>query len=732
MRKFTFLFLSAILLLQVSFAQSKKIELNDITQKGTFRTKSIEGLRSMSDGNYYTTLEDDGTKIVKYSYKTGEKVDVLFDISQIKKNPSEVESIAGYEFSPDESKILVYNNEERIYRRSFLASYYVYDRKYRELLPLAEEGKQQVPEFSPYSDMIAYVHKNNIYLKKLRFGTTSVITEDGEENKIINGIPDWVYEEEFAFTRAFEWSPNNEDLAYVKFDESDVRQYSFPLYKGSYPVCEEYALYPGQYKYKYPKAGEVNSKISVHVFNVKNRTTKTMDIGNLDDFYVPRLKWSKDPDKLGILKLNRLQNQLELYAANPASGVSQVLLTVREDKYISENVLDNIQFLDDGKHFVYVGQEDGYNHIYLYSMAGILIRQITGGKWDVTDYYGYDANKKLFYFQAAKESPLRREVYSVNLEGEKLASLTAKDGFNQADFSTSFAYFINTRSSANEVPVYSVIQGNGDVVRVIEDNEVLKERLAGYDIPEKEFFTFETSEGVQLNGYMIKPHGFDKNVQYPVLMSQYSGPNSQKALDKWSLNWEEYLASNGYIVVTVDGRGTAARGEDFQKCTYMQLGRLESDDQIETAKYLTGLSYVDSTRIGIWGWSFGGYMSSTCLSKSSLFKIGIAVAPVTNWRFYDTVYTERYMRTPQQNAEGYDDNSPINMVENLSGRLFIIHGSADDNVHFQNTMEYAEKLIQANKQFDMFVYPNRNHSIYGGNTRHHLFTMMSRYVFDNL
>jgi dipeptidyl-peptidase-4 len=721
-----------ILIFQVSFSQLKKVELEDFTRRGTFSAETISGLKSMSDGLHYTVMGDNGTKIVKYSYKTGREVAVLFDIENIKRNPEEVKEIEGYEFSPDESKILVYNSTETVYRYSFLASYYVYDIKYRELLPLSEKGKQQVPAFSPDSYMIAYVRNNNIYLKKLRFGTTSAVTEDGAPNKIINGIPDWVNEEEFGYSRAFEWSPNSENLAYLRFDESQVKEFSFPLYQGSQPQREEYALYPGSYEFKYPKAGEKNARPSVHVFNVKNRTTKTMDVGNLKDAYIPRLRWSKNPDKLGIIKLNRHQNELELFVANPASGVGNVLLTVREEKYIPENVLDNLQFLDDGRHFVYVGQEDGFCHIHLYAMSGIKVRQVTVGDWEVTDYYGFDTDKNLFFFQAAKVSPLKREIYAIDITGKDLRRISPEGGYNVADVSNNFQYFVNTQSSVSDVPVVSVLDNDGDRVRIIEDNSDLKNRLVGYALPSKAFFSFETSEGVELNGYMIKPLDFDENTQYPVLMSQYSGPGSQEVIDRWGMNWEQYLATNGYIVVSVDGRGTGARGEEFLKSTYMQLGRLESDDQIEVARYLSSLGFIDSSRIGIWGWSFGGYMSTICLSKSDLFRVGIAVAPVTNWRFYDTIYTERFMRQPQQNPGGYDKNSPINMVEDLSGRLFLIHGSADDNVHFQNTMEYAEQLIQADKQFDMFVYPNRNHSIYGGNTRHHLYDMMSRYIFNNL
>ncbi len=730
--RITFTFLIVTVSYASLAAQGKKVTLEDFTTRNTFSPKHAGTFRSMKDGEHYTMLEGGGTKIVKYSYKSGDQVEVIFDSGNIKNNPSEVERISGYTFSPDESKILVYNNSESIYRHSFKADYFVYDIRYRELLPLSEKGGQQVPLFSPNSQLLAYVKDNDLYLKKLRFGTVSAITEDGEDDKIINGIPDWVYEEEFSYNRAFEWSPNSEDLAFVRFDESEVKTYSFPLYMASNPQREAYSLYPGSYIYKYPKAGEANSKVSVHVFNVRHRTTKTMDVGDLSEAYIPRLRWTKDPEKLGIIKLNRLQDQLDLYVANPASGVGRVLLTVREEQYVSEDVLDNIQFLDDGKHFIYVGPMDGYNHIHLYTMAGIKVRQVTKGKWDVTDYLGFDAKKKLFYFQAAGISPLQREVYSISMSGTKQVLLTPQKGTNSASFSENFGYFVNTYSSADTPPVVSVYQQNNKLLRTVEKNDQLDELLKSYDLPQKEFFSFVTSNGDTLNGYMIKPLGFDATQQYPVFMTQYSGPASQTVLDRWSMNWESYLATQGLLVVSVDGRGTGARGEQFLKSTYLHLGKLESDDQIETAKYLSGLNYVDGHRIAIWGWSFGGHMVALSMSKSNVFKLGIAVAPVTNWRYYDTVYTERFLRTPQKNPKGYDENSPIYKAETLEGRLFLIHGSADDNVHFQNTMEYADRLVQSGKQFDMFVYPNRNHSIYGGNTRHHLYTMMSKYLFDNL
>ena len=732
MKNVIFILMALGLIAQDLSSQEKKIDLEDFTRKGTFSAASLDGMRSMNDGEHYTMLKDGGTRIVKYSYESGEEVDVLFDIDNIKRNPDEVEDISGYRFSPDEKKILVYRDVEPLYRHSFLAKYYVYNREYRELIPLAEEGKQQVPEFSPNSQMIAYVRNNNIHLKKLRFGTTSAVTEDGEENKIINGKPDWVYEEEFGYNRAFEWSPNSEDLAYVRFDESQVKQYSFPLYKEALPGREDYALYPGTYSYKYPKAGEENAKVSVHVFNVKNRTTKEMDIGDLEDAYVPRLRWSQDPGKLGVIKLNRRQDELNLFVTNPSSGVSQALLTVREDQYVAEDVLDNIRFLDNGKHFVYVGREDGYNHIHLYSMSGIKVRQVTSGEWDVTNFYGFDPDEERFYFQAAVNSPLQREIYSIDMEGEDMEQLSPEKGMNTAEFSDQFKYFVNTWSSADEVPQVSVFEPDGDQVRVLENNEALREKVADYQIPGKDFFTFENSEGVQLNGYMIRPPEFDESGKYPVLMTQYSGPGSQKVLDRWKVNWEHYLATKGYIVVSVDPRGTGARGEEFLKSTYMQLGRLESEDLIETAQYMADQSYIDQERIGIWGWSYGGTMTTFCMSRSELFNMGIAVAPVTDWRFYDTIYTERFMRKPQTNPRGYDENSPIHMADELNGRLFLIHGSADDNVHFQNTMEYVDKLVQSGKQFDMFVYPNRDHGIRGRNAIHHLYDMMSNYIIDNL
>ncbi len=713
------------------FAQDDKktISFDEIFKSPAFYSHGVYGLRSMNDGVHYSTMKE-GTKIVKFEYATGKEVGVIVDLGEIEDCP--VKSISGYEFNSDETKVLIYTNKKGIYRHSFTADYYVVDIERKDITALTDEGKQMVASFSPDGEKVAFVVDNNLFLKKLKFKTVSQITKDGEFNSILNGIPDWVYEEEFGYNKAYEWSPDSREIAFVKFDESKVKEFSLTLYEASHPKHEEYALYPGQYKFKYPKAGEDNSVVSVHVFNIKNRTTKTMDIGEETDIYIPRIRWTKQPERLGIIKLNRHQNQLDLMIANTASTVCRTIFTDRNKYFVDESVLDNLQFTDDGKYFIYVGEMDGYNHIYLYTMAGKQVKQITKGEWDVTDFYGYEPKNKMFYYQAAELSPLRKNVYTVSVDGKKKIRLTKGDGSNSASFSKGFKYYINSFSNTTTPKVVTLFKSDGKQIRVLEDNSELKEKVQGYCISPKKFFTFKTSEGIELNGWMVKPLDFDPAKEYPVLMTQYSGPNSQSVVDRWSIGWEQILAANGYVVACVDPRGTAARGEEFRKCTYMKLGKYESDDQIEAAKYLGSLDYIDAGRIGIYGWSYGGFMSALCLSKSNVFKIGIAVAPVTNWRYYDTVYTERYMRKPQENPKGYDDNSPINLVDSLQGRLFLIHGMADDNVHFQNSVEYVDKLVQAGKQFDLFVYPNRNHSIYGGNTRVHLFNMKLDYIYKNL
>lgn len=718
------LFIFGLLLSIIAIAQSgtQKISLSDVLS-GQFHAKSVSGISSMKNGEEYSLKV--GLKIVKQSYKTGKEVGVLFDLALIEDAP--INNFSDYVLNEDESKLMVAANSKKKYRHSKTRDYFVYSIEKKTFEALSENGQQQEAAFSPDGTRIAFVRNNNIFIKDLRFGTEKQITADGEFNKIINGVPDWVYEEEFAFSKAFEWSPDGRFLAFLRFDESEVKEYSFPVYEGASPEKVENELYPGSYRFKYPKSGEKNSVVTVHVFDVKNNATKEMDLTDEKDYYVPRIKWSQASDKLCIFKLNRHQDKMEYYFANPQTTICTLFHTEKNERYISENNLDHFYFIQN-KWFVTLSEKDGYNHAYLYRLDGTLVKQLTKGEFDVTDFYGYDAKRKVFYYQAAAKSPLQREVYVTDLSSKKNRVLTPVEGTNRVIFSHNFNYYVHYFNSATVPMVVTVANNKSEVQRTLEDNKLLKSTVSNYQFNPKEFFTFSTSEGISLNGWMVKPLNFDAQKKYPVLMIQYSGPGSQQVLDKWTLGWEHALASEGYLVACVDGRGTGARGEAFKKSTYMQLGHLESDDQIEAARYLGALDFVDESRIGIWGWSYGGFMSALCLSRSNVFKIGIAVAPVTHYKFYDSVYTERFMRTPKENLNGYDTYAPLNLADSLSGRLLLVHGTADDNVHYQNTIEYAERLVQAGKQFEMQVYNNRNHSIYGGKTRAHLYTRKMDFI----
>ncbi len=711
-----------------AFSQ-KKISIGDITDNKIFSAKSVTGLRSMNDGEHYTTEE--GNNIVKYSFKTGNKAETLFELSKIENVG--FSSFIDYSFCDDESKILFTTNKQSIYRHSFSAEYFIWNRVTQEMSPLSINGAQQLATFSPDGERVAFVRNNNLYVKSLKFGTESQVTKDGKTNEIINGAPDWVYEEEFSFNKAFEWSPDSKFLAFIKFNETEVPMFNIPMYKGENPELKENELYPGNYSYKYPKAGQKNSVVSVHVYDLKSKTSVTTEIGDDTEQYVPRIKWTADGTSLAIMKVNRLQNKLDIVFANPFTGDTRDFFTEKNKRYISEDFYDDFIFLPDNKYIVLNSERNGYSHLYLYDRQGFEVKQLTDGKFDVTEFYGYDPVKKMFYYQAAKESPMRREVYFVSLDGKKSGKLSTQDGTNRASFSSGFKYFINYFSNTETPNLVTLHEQNGKVIRTLEDNSNLKNLIKEYNISKKEFFNFKTTEGVELNGWMLKPANFDQAKKYPVLMTQYSGPNSQKVLDSLVIGWNEYLAQEGFIVACVDPRGTGARGEEFRKMTYMQLGKYESDDQIEVARYLGTLSYVDKNNIGIWGWSYGGFMAALCMEKGAdVFKAGISVAPVTNWRFYDSVYTERFMRTPKENPDGYDDNSPLSHAGKIKGNYLIIHGSADDNVHFQNTMEFTEKMVQAGVQFDMAVYTNRNHGISGGNTSIHLYNRMTNYLKEKL
>lgn len=700
-------------------------ELKDIVN-GKYRVASVPQFRSLADGEYYTAPADGNTMIVKYAYKTGAPVDTLFDVATARECP--FKSFDGYELSPDETKLLIYTDQEMIYRRSFQARYYTFEIRRNLVKPLSD-GKQQAALFSPNGRMVAFVRDNNIFLKKLDYGTESQVTTDGKKNEVINGVPDWVYEEEFAMNSAMSWAPDNTSLAYIRFNESEVKEYPMQMFRGQAPDLKENELYPGEFSYKYPVAGEKNSQVSVHTFHVENKVTKKMNVQVDGEDYIPRVRFTQDASKLAVMTFNRHQNLFRLHFANPASGVSKVVVQDENEAYVNPDNMDQIHFYPE--FFTFMSEKSGYRHLYQYGMSGALMRQVTKGDWDVTDYYGYDPKTRSFYFQAAKESPLRREVYKIDPKGV-IVPLASEKGMSSAHFSDNFRYYQLYFNNAATPMQVSVKDEKGKTLRVLQANEALQNRLKGMALSEKEFFTFNLPTGESLNGYLMKPAAFNPQKKYPVVMVQYSGPGSQQVLDRWTLDWTQYLTSQGFMVACVDGRGTGGRGAQFERQTYRYLGVKESADQIAAARYLGALPYVDASRIAIWGWSFGGYNTLMALTGDDVFKVGIAVAPVTDWKFYDSIYTERYMRTPKENAEGYQAASALERAKNLKGKLLIITGSADDNVHPQNTYEFAEALVQADVPFDMHVYTNRNHFINGGNTSYHLYRKMADYLKANL
>ena len=733
MKRFFTLLLLAIFVTGIQAQQ--KVTLRDIAQ-GTYRAQGISGLKPMLDGEHYTQISSDHKRIVKYSFKTGEEVGTLFDVTTAR--DCDLKSFDVYILSPDEKLILIQTETKPIYRHSFTAVYYISNVKNNKMEPLSNNGPQQVPLFSPDGNQIAFVRNNNIYLVKLLFGNSeSQVTKDGEYNHVLNGIPDWVYEEEFSFNRAFDFSADSKMIAYVRFDESAVPRFSVPWYKGLAPEKTSYATYPGAYEYKYPKAGEVNSKVSVHTYDIKSHVTRKMDLQIDSDGYIPRIKFTSDPEKLAIMTLNRHQNRLDLYMANPRSGLCKVAIRDEAEQYIKESAYSNIKFYPE--HIVMMSEKDGYNHLYLYTIAGNLVKQITKGQFEVTSFLGWDQKANVFYYASNEGSPLRTAIYKIDGKGKK-TKLSTRTGSNSAIFSTNQKYYINTFSNISTPTLITLNDNRGKELTTLLDNSKLKAQTAQLNMPQKEFFTFRTSSGVELNGWMMKPANFNANKKYPVILHQYSGPGSQQVIDRWGIGsfgdgglFEAYMCDKGYIMVCVDGRGTGGRGAAFEKCTYLQLGVKEAEDQVETARYLGTLPYIDGKRIGIWGWSFGGYNTLMSMSDGSgAFKAGVAIAAPSDWRFYDTVYTERFMRTPKENAEGYDAGSAIKRAPQLKGSLLLIHGTADDNVHYQNCAEYSEALVQAGIQFDMQVYTNRNHGIFGGKTREHLMNRVANFFIQNL
>ena len=705
--------------LTAATAQNKQITVEEV-YGDAFKTEGMDALRSMQNGKQYTILNtsDGNSSIDKYDYATLEKVETLVSSADL----PEIEEFTNYDFSDDESKLLLATEVEPIFRHSTLGLYYVYDLKQKMPIKVADM-KIQEPALSPDGKLVAYVFENNIYLFDIASKETKKVTSDGEKNKIINGVTDWVYEEEFAFVRAFEWNSDGTKIAFLRFDETNVPQFSMDVYGKE--------LYPKQETFKYPKAGQDNAIVTLHLFDVASKSISDIDLP--DPYYIHRLKWMNNPNQLSVQTLNRHQNDLKLYAVNAKNNSVSVLLEEKDDAYVETN--DDLTFLADDS-FIWPSEKDGYNHLYLYDQDGNLINQVTKGPWEVTKYYGYDQNEDKIYYQSTENGSINRGVYSIESNGRNKKALVVKEGTNSADFSADFTYFIHTYSSATTPPSYMLHKAlSGKLIKEIKNNSALITKLKNYELSPKEFSTISIN-GNELNMYMIKPKDFDPAKKYPLLMYQYSGPGSQSVSNKWMGErdyWHEQLASEGYIIACVDGRGTGFKGADFKKSTYLNLVKYETEDQIAAARELSKLPYIDENRTGIWGWSFGGHMSTNSLLKGSdVFEMAIAVAPVTSWRFYDTIYTERFMRTPQENPEGYDENSPLNYPELLKGDYLLVHGSGDDNVHAQHSMRMVEALVQANKQFDWAIYPDKAHSIKGGNTRVHLFNKMTNFMHENL
>ncbi|OWW26308.1 S9 family peptidase [Zobellia sp. OII3] len=707
--------------LAFSYAQEKQVITVEAVYGGEFSIERLDVLRSMKNGKQYTILNrgaNGATTIDKFDYASQKKVETIVSSADL----SGIDGFSSYQFSDDESQVLLATELEFIFRRSTLGVFYVYDLKSKKLTKVSDT-KIQEPKLSPDGTKVAYVSKNNLYLFDLLSGNTKQLTTDGEKNKIINGVTDWVYEEEFAFVRAFDWNTDGSKIAFLRFDESEVPEFSMDVFGTD--------LYPSQETFKYPKAGEANAKVSLHLYDVKSGSTAAVDLN--DPYYIPRIKWMNNPNYLSVQTLNRHQNDLKLYSVNAKNNTASVLLEEKDKAYV--DITDNLTFLADDS-FIWTSEKDGYNHIYLHDQDGRLVNQITKGPWEVTRYYGYDQKEDKVYYQSTENGSINRGVYSIESNGKKKKALAVEAGTNSADFSADFTYFIHTYSNAKTPPVYTLRKAlSGKEVKEIKNNEALMTKLKAYELSEKEFSSININ-GNELNMYMVKPKDFDPSKKYPLLMYQYSGPGSQSVSNSWLDArdlWHQQLASQGYVVACVDGRGTGFKGADFKKSTYLNLVKYETEDQIAAARELSKLPYIDEDRTGIWGWSFGGHMATNCILKGNdVFETAIAVAPVTTWRFYDTIYTERFLRTPAENPAGYDENSPLNYPEMLKGDYLLVHGSGDDNVHVQNSMRMIEALVQANKQFDWAIYPDKNHGIYGGNTRVHLFNKMTNFLGEHL
>lgn len=732
MKRLLFIF-TALFMLTAHVSAGGKITIPDITS-GKFAAKTVNGINPIEGTDTYARISDDGKRVDCYSFKTGKLLRNLFDVSNTM--GKKIDSFDGYIISPDGTRMLIQTKTKSIYRRSFTAVYYLYNIASRKLEPLSDGGPQQVPVWSKDGLQVAFVREGNIYLVKLLYDNAEVqVTKDGKFNEVINGLPDWVNEEEFGFNRALTFNADGTMICWLRYDEKDVKTYSLQMYKGMKPEKQENAVYPGFYSYKYPKAGEDNSKVTAWSYDIKSHRISKLQVPLDADGYMPRIKATDDANKVVVYTMNRHQDELCLYSVNPRSTVAQLIVKEHVEKYVKEEAMEAVTFI--GNNVLLPSDRSGFMKLYIYSMNGQLHRTI-GGDYDITAVYGYDAKTGDVYYQAAALGPSDRQVYVAHKNG-KTVRLSDKKGWNTALFSGDYQYFVNTWSDYNTPYVVTTRDNNGRVISTLQDNADLKAKVAESGFAKREPFSFTTSEGVQLNGWILKPLNFDASKRYPVIMHQYSGPGSQQVTDSWSAGsmgqggaFDSYLAQQGFIVVSVDGRGTGGRGADFEKCTYLKIGDLESKDQVEAALYLGSLPFVDKDRIGIWGWSYGGFNTLMSMSEGrGVFRAGVAIAPPTSWRFYDSIYTERYMRTPKENPDGYDVN-PIVRAQKLHGALLLCHGTADDNVHPQNSYEYAEALVQADKDFRELYYTNRNHSIYGGNTRNHLLRQVANFFVTEL
>ncbi len=704
----------------------KQITIEDIYGKDTFTDESVQSVNWMCNGRYYSALEKNS--IVQYDVTTGVQVATLVAGKVLEPQIN----ISGYSFSKDEQKLLLTTQRAYIYRRSYLTEYYIYDLSTKKLQKLSPSGKQSNATFSPQGDKVAFTRNNNLFYVELTNMDEKQITQDGKFNELIHGSTDWVYEEEFYMVKAFWWSPDGKKIAYLSFDESQVKEYNMQVWNKN-------PLYPQDYRFKYPKAGENNSVLQLSIYHLDTKENIAVDMGEETDIYIPRVGWTKNADLLYFKKLNRWQNELEIYHANANTGRSHCILKEKSNTYVDVNYCDDLMYLNDGKHFLRTSEKDGFKHVYMYNMKGKKEEQITRGSWEVTTLIGVNQNRRkpVLYYISTASSPLERDFYRIGLDGKRKVKLSEIKGTTNINMSKDFQFYIRYQSTANEPLVVDLLKvTTNERVKNLKDNARLKATIEEYGLSQTEFFTISTTDGTELNAYMIKPKDFNAAKKYPVLMFQYSGPQSQQVADRWQRSnyyWHQMLVQKGYIIACVDSRGTGYRGAGFTKMTYQQLGKYEVIDNVEAAKYLGKLSYVDKDRIGIWGWSYGGYMSSLLMMiGADYFKTGIAVAPVSSWRFYDTIYTERYLRRPKDNPDGYDNNSPLAHVDKLKGNFLLIHGTGDDNVHFQHAVALQNALIKAGKQFQSFYYPDKTHGIGGLKTRQHLYTMMTEFILENL